>query len=356
MANNDYFRRLWLGVESTAGTAGQPYHGQPPPKRTYVKHPDGNWYALLGELRLERFIMPEPIDWSDIQIGSGLDLIPPRRYDTEFRLMFPSGHYLKVDYPDNNGTLDHRNYFYTSRDVFDPAYHGFTQVSSIYVPDAFLSEQERTTRLQVEPLTASFRSVMQRSPIQWDSRLEPEDTVASFWTEYESQKSAANKRAEELLNSLLTKNQRKCYREKRPIAVMGNRYLYRLHNTTIFGIEVFSKNGRRRIGKMCARPSNSGTIPVADTLAAQVLAIRYDEDTFLAKANKGHDWNVSRTPRNVNNTNNVNTIDGSSRHYFINPQPIQINYEQVYERLLEHTSLRLPVTTADATTWTISWG
>jgi hypothetical protein len=93
----------------------------------------------------------------------------------------------------------------------------------------------------------------------------------------------ADERAAQLLDSLLTDAQRKTWREQRVIDIhkRGGRW-YRLRHGVSGNISLLDRHGNTR-ATLCVHPR--GDIPVLDVVAGQLLAIRFNEEEFLGKAN-----------------------------------------------------------------------
>jgi hypothetical protein len=117
-----------------------------------------------------------------------------------------------------------------------------------------------------------------------------QDKSAAEWRERESRRvaeaSAAKRRAETLLRSHLTEQQRKDLDAKNcfyleSIGSDGDRRRYRIDRGTHGNVKLLDKEGRI-IGSYCVQPSG---VPAEDAMLAQKLWLETDESTFKKVAN-----------------------------------------------------------------------
>ena len=93
-------------------------------------------------------------------------------------------------------------------------------------------------------------------------------------------------RAEELLLSLLTTEQRDAYRRDNMFLVIGSHgTVYRIRTGVAGNIEWLTPDGHLG-GRLCAHPTmDDDWLPTADVMISQVLALTTDERAFLQLAN-----------------------------------------------------------------------
>jgi hypothetical protein len=106
----------------------------------------------------------------------------------------------------------------------------------------------------------------------------------------------ATERAKALLLSYLTPAQQRSYDASRKIWHEGKRYSYEIGPGTTFNVDYFEPGGGppRFLGKLCCIPAGAEAMPVEDVMLAQLLALRTDEDGFLARANRSPGRLVAR--------------------------------------------------------------
>lgn len=93
---------------------------------------------------------------------------------------------------------------------------------------------------------------------------------------------SANKRAEELLLMLLNDDQKQQYAELNYFETAINDRVYRIRKGRSGNVRML-KDGKER-EQFCAHPVDY--LPDADTMIAQYLMLKTDEQAFLAKANR----------------------------------------------------------------------
>ena len=99
-----------------------------------------------------------------------------------------------------------------------------------------------------------------------------------------AERSAAEKRAEQLMFSILKPSQIKQYTENGWFECEVDDRVYRIHKKHSGNIELI-KNGRA-VERYCVHPENAYSTPEADTMIAQILALHTDEKKLLQTANK----------------------------------------------------------------------
>jgi hypothetical protein len=98
-------------------------------------------------------------------------------------------------------------------------------------------------------------------------------------------RSAAEKRAEQLMFTILKPSQVRQYEENGWFETEIDDRLYRIHKRShSANVELMVKG--KPIAKYCAHPANAYETPIADTMLSQLLALQTDEKRFLAIANK----------------------------------------------------------------------
>lgn len=134
----------------------------------------------------------------------------------------------------------------------------------------------------------AWNYVYEETAEQQAAREEAERQAAE-WHERDQQcireLEAANKRAEELLLSLLTDEQAASYREHGYFEVRGSRGgRYRIRNRGQSGnIDLMPEIGEVRDASLCVHPP--GMLPAADAHVAQLLTLVTDEDHIRRRAN-----------------------------------------------------------------------
>lgn len=102
--------------------------------------------------------------------------------------------------------------------------------------------------------------------------------------EREAKRKAADRRAENLLFSILTPTQVKQYTDDDCFEVPVGERLYRLRKGRSMNVELIEA-GKPTI-KYCAHPVNAYTLPVPDVMLSQLLALKANEAEFLRIANR----------------------------------------------------------------------
>lgn len=98
---------------------------------------------------------------------------------------------------------------------------------------------------------------------------------------------AARKAADDKATALLLENldgqQRKDYNEKNYFIVKTARGMYRIERGNVYNVAILD-NGGNAVEHICAVPSER--VPLGDSLLAQLLSLKYDEEAFLRVANR----------------------------------------------------------------------
>ena len=115
----------------------------------------------------------------------------------------------------------------------------------------------------------------------------PEQRAASVKAEAERPltKSAAQKRAEGLLFTILKPAQVRQYEKDGYFETEIDDRIYRIHNRAhSANVELIVKG--KAVAKYCAHPQNCYETPVVDTMISQFLMLQADEAKFLKTANR----------------------------------------------------------------------
>lgn len=129
------------------------------------------------------------------------------------------------------------------------------------------ASQPYTIHVQPPPETAEARQAREQA--------ERERTAARV---------AAQKRAEDLLLSLLDENQRRELAEHNSVSVFSElQKRYRIRRGRSGNVDELDDGGRV-VAKYCAHPNE--LVPDADTMAAQLLMLTHNEREFLRVANR----------------------------------------------------------------------
>lgn len=107
------------------------------------------------------------------------------------------------------------------------------------------------------------------------------------WAQHDSEVKAARdkaeKRAEELLLTLLNEEQKRQFKSENAFVVHGRSGLrYRIRRGRVGNVDVIERDGRLR-HRLCAHPIDN--VPNCDTMAAQKLMLECDDLDFARRAN-----------------------------------------------------------------------
>jgi hypothetical protein len=140
---------------------------------------------------------------------------------------------------------------------------------------------------------AAARTQRAREQAAWDAGAPERTRVQAAWDAGAPARRAAaeararearyaQERAEKLLQTCLTDEQKAMRAAKGFFVVQGRRSRYRIHQGTHGNIEVVNRDGRVT-HRLCGQPSD---VPSADANLAQKLGLELDEDAFLAHCNR----------------------------------------------------------------------